>query len=155
MKPQISSLLLCLPLMASAAWAETHTAIVPITAAPATTAVNPADVSAPTQDQPALAEKAEAATTLHSTAEAAASQPVSDQATVEGAAGGESADSVATAATPPTAADAGDGTAPANSGSTGWTGGTGGSVIGTNPAGAVPESKTWQPPTARGLDLQG
>ena len=35
------------------------------------------------------------------------------------------------------------------------TGGTGGSQIGTNTAGAVPESKTWQPPTARGLDLNG
>ncbi len=46
-----------------------------------------------------------------------------------------------------------DGTAPGNSGSTGWTGGTGGAHIGTNPQGALPESKTWQPPTARGLDL--
>lgn len=46
-----------------------------------------------------------------------------------------------------------DGTAPGNSGSTGWTGGTGGAQVGTNPQGALPESKTWQPPTARGLDL--
>lgn len=37
--------------------------------------------------------------------------------------------------------------------STGWSGGTGGAFIGTNPAGAVAVSKTWQPPTARGLDL--
>ena len=45
-----------------------------------------------------------------------------------------------------------DGTAPGNSGSTGWSGGTGGSYIGTTPAGALPSSPTWQPPTARGLD---
>ncbi|MFB2530886.1 hypothetical protein ACEYYB_04925 [Paracoccus sp. p4-l81] len=50
---------------------------------------------------------------------------------------------------------AADGTAPGNDGSTGWTGGTGGSNIGTNPQGAVATSKTWQPPTARGLDLMG
>lgn len=37
--------------------------------------------------------------------------------------------------------------------STGWSGGTGGAFIGTNPAGAVGVSKSWQPPTARGLDL--
>ncbi|MBK4215871.1 hypothetical protein JJJ17_08035 [Paracoccus caeni] len=48
-----------------------------------------------------------------------------------------------------------DGTAPGNAGSSGWTGGTGGSHIGTNAQGALPESKTWQPPTARGLDLAG
>lgn len=45
------------------------------------------------------------------------------------------------------------GTSPGNTGSTGWTGGTGGQHTGTNPQGALPESKTWQPPTARGLDL--
>lgn len=45
------------------------------------------------------------------------------------------------------------GTAPGNTGSTGWTGGTGGNYLGTNPQGALPESRTWQPPTARGLDL--
>jgi hypothetical protein len=48
---------------------------------------------------------------------------------------------------------AADGTSPGNSGSTGWTGGTGGAYMGTNPQGALPESRTWQPPTARGLDL--
>lgn len=47
------------------------------------------------------------------------------------------------------------GTAPGNSGSTGWSGGTGGSHTGTVPAGALPESKTWQPQTASGLDLMG
>lgn len=45
-----------------------------------------------------------------------------------------------------------DGTAPGNAGSTGWSGGTGGSFIGTNTAGATSASRTWQPPTARGLD---
>lgn len=58
----------------------------------------------------------------------------------------------AESATPPDRQSA-DGTAPGNSGSTGWTGGTGGAHVGTNPQGALPESKTWQPPTARGLDL--
>ena len=47
------------------------------------------------------------------------------------------------------------GTDPNNTGSTGWTGGTGGSQIGTNAQGALPASPTWQPPTARGLDLTG
>ncbi|MDI7860358.1 hypothetical protein MRS76_00185 [Rhizobiaceae bacterium n13] len=55
-------------------------------------------------------------------------------------------------ATPPDRTSA-DGTAPGNSGSTGWTGGTGGAYIGTSPHGATEHSKTWQPPTARGLDL--
>ena len=89
---------------------------------------------------------------------AAAIEPVSNQAT----AGQEQQDATATAAasgvaTPATAPQPGapDGTAPGNAGSTGWTGGLGGSQIGTNAAGAVPESKTWQPPTARGLDLRG
>ncbi|MBD9529339.1 hypothetical protein [Paracoccus sp. PAR01] len=48
-----------------------------------------------------------------------------------------------------------DGTAPSNAGSTGWSGGTGGSMIGTNPQGATRHTKTWQSPTARGLDLKG
>jgi hypothetical protein len=43
-------------------------------------------------------------------------------------------------------------TAPGNA-PTGWSGGLGGSYTGTNPQGAVTESPTWQPPTARGLDL--
>ncbi|OJU67438.1 MAG: hypothetical protein BGO05_23360 [Rhizobiales bacterium 63-7] len=55
-------------------------------------------------------------------------------------------------ATPPDRTSA-DGTAPGNAGSTGWTGGTGGVQIGTNPQGATEHSQTWQPPTARGLDL--
>ncbi|WP_206667966.1 hypothetical protein [Teichococcus oryzae] len=60
----------------------------------------------------------------------------------------------AEAATPP-ARNTGDGTAPGNAGSTGWSGGTGGSHIGTNTSGAVNGSRTWQPPTARGLDPIG
>jgi hypothetical protein len=59
---------------------------------------------------------------------------------------------VAEAATKPDTHSAA-GTSPGNTGSTGWTGGTGGAHTATNPAGALPESKTWQPPTARGLDL--
>ncbi|TCL72998.1 hypothetical protein [Rhizobium sp. BK251] len=46
-----------------------------------------------------------------------------------------------------------DSTAPHNAGTSGWTGGTGGAHIGTNPSGATAASTTWQPPTARGLDL--
>ena len=57
----------------------------------------------------------------------------------------------AEAATPPMP---GDGTAPGNA-ATGWSGGFGGSHTGTNPAGAVAGSRTDQPPTARGLDLEG
>lgn len=56
-------------------------------------------------------------------------------------------------ATPP--APGADSTAPGNDGTTGWTGGLGGSQIGTNPSGKTSESVTWQPPTARGLDLKG
>ncbi|HHY01856.1 MAG TPA: hypothetical protein GX686_03175, partial [Paracoccus sp.] len=63
-------------------------------------------------------------------------------------------DSVADAATPPDP-ESPDGTSPGSAGSSGWTGGLGGSTIGTNPSGAVPESRTWQPPTSRGLDLNG
>lgn len=59
---------------------------------------------------------------------------------------------VAEAATRPETHDAA-GTSPGNAGSTGWTGGTGGAHMGTSPQGALPESRTWQPPTARGLDL--
>lgn len=59
----------------------------------------------------------------------------------------------AEAATQPDASE--DGTSAQNSGSTGWSGGTGGSQLGTNTQGAVEESASWQPPTARGLDLMG
>lgn len=70
---------------------------------------------------------------------------------LEGNGGCKSANQ-AEAATAPDRRSA-DGTAPGNTGSTGWTGGTGGTHMGTNPQGALPESRTWQPPTARGLDL--
>jgi opacity protein-like surface antigen len=63
----------------------------------------------------------------------------------------ECAPGVAEAATPPMPGEA---TAPGNA-ATGWSGGLGGSQTGTNPQGAVSESTTWQPPTARGLDLMG
>ncbi|WP_415639316.1 hypothetical protein, partial [Paracoccus nototheniae] len=62
-------------------------------------------------------------------------------------------DTQAEAATQPDASA--DATAPGNAGSTGWSGGTGGSQQGTNTQGAVDSSPTWQPPTARGLDLAG
>lgn len=55
-------------------------------------------------------------------------------------------------ATPPS--PGADSTAPGNAGTTGWTGGLGGSNIGTNPSGKTEDSVTWQPPTARGLDLK-
>lgn len=58
----------------------------------------------------------------------------------------------AEAATPPM--PGAEATAPGNA-ATGWSGGLGGSQTGTNPQGAVAESLTWQPPTARGLDLMG
>jgi hypothetical protein len=61
----------------------------------------------------------------------------------------------ASQAEPATSPDASeDGTAAENSGTTGWSGGTGGSQLGTNGQGAVEQSRTWQPPTARGLDLK-
>ena len=63
------------------------------------------------------------------------------------------ADTMAEPATQPDASE--DATAPENTGTTGWSGGTGGSQLGTNIQGAVESSPTWQPPTARGLDLAG
>ena len=66
-------------------------------------------------------------------------------------------DGTASPATPASDRQGGqdDATAPSNSGSSGWSGGLGGSHIGTTPSGSAPQSPTWQPPTARGLDLQG
>lgn len=63
------------------------------------------------------------------------------------------ADTMAEPATQPDPSE--DATAPENTGTTGWSGGTGGSQLGTNIQGAVESSPTWQPPTARGLDLAG
>ena len=62
-------------------------------------------------------------------------------------------DTVAENATPPQ--PSADSTDANNSGSSGWSGGLGGSHLGTNTQGAVTASPTWQPPTARGLDLAG
>lgn len=62
-------------------------------------------------------------------------------------------DTVAEAATAPQ--PGADSTDANNTGSSGWSGGLGGSVLGTNTQGAVAQSPTWQPPTARGLDLAG
>lgn len=62
-------------------------------------------------------------------------------------------DTVAENATPPQ--PGADSTDANNSGSSGWSGGLGGSHLGTNTQGAVAASPTWQPPTARGLDLAG
>lgn len=45
-------------------------------------------------------------------------------------------------------------TAPGNA-ATGWSGGLGGSHTGTSPQGATADSRSWQPPTARGVDLKG
>lgn len=47
----------------------------------------------------------------------------------------------------------GSGTAPGNAGSTGWSGGTGGSFAGTSQHAPTPDSPTWQPEVAHGLDL--
>jgi hypothetical protein len=76
---------------------------------------------------------------------AAAQEPVASSGCATSASKAEPA----TAPSP----DSRDGTSPGNSGSTGWSGGTGGAYIGTNPQGATEHSQTWQPPTARGLDL--
>ncbi|WP_159995892.1 hypothetical protein [Roseomonas sp. 18066] len=72
------------------------------------------------------------------------------QGTTPGAAPACEGGSQATPATPRQAGA--DATAPGNAGSTGWSGGTGGSQIGTSTQGGSPQSATWQPPTARGLD---
>lgn len=63
------------------------------------------------------------------------------------------ANTVAENATPPQPGV--DSTDANNSGTSGWSGGLGGSHLGTNTQGAVTASSTWQPPTARGLDLTG
>ncbi|WBU65418.1 hypothetical protein [Paracoccus aerodenitrificans] len=82
----------------------------------------------------------------------AASQP--EEAAQDGTqADAGSSGSVAVPATQPSAAE--EGTSAQNAGTTGWTGGTGGSQIGTTPAGALPQSRTWQPPVASGLALRG
>jgi len=126
-----------------------NTDAAPVEAAPADAAsadTAPADAAAETTaeaepTQPASVE------TAPETAEPQAEAQDGTQASV----GDQGA--VATPATEPEPAEGG--TAPENAGSTGWTGGTGGAFIGTTPAGAVPQSKTWQPPVTTGLDLLG
>lgn len=71
-----------------------------------------------------------------------------------GALAQEAKDCAAGVAEPATPPEAGDATAPGNA-ATGWSGGLGGSHTGTSPSGAVETSKTWQPATARGIDLAG
>lgn len=56
------------------------------------------------------------------------------------------------AADPKTAAAAPATRTPSQAGATGWHGGTGGSYLGTSNSGQTPDSPTWQPSTARGLD---
>lgn len=151
--------LACAPAFAQSAAPGTTSEGVPTeprqTATPATTAQAMQDHSAPAT--PAV-ETAQGQSVAAGSQAAADINPPSNQATSgsqeQDAAAGGASSGVATAATAPDKATP-DGTAPGNSGSTGWTGGTGGSQIGTNTAGALPESKTWQPPTARGLDLRG
>ena len=62
-------------------------------------------------------------------------------------------DTVAQPATQPQPGS--DSTEANNAGTSGWSGGLGGSHLGTNTQGALNASPTWQPPTARGLDLTG
>ncbi|MTD99709.1 hypothetical protein GIY56_05370 [Paracoccus sp. YIM 132242] len=79
-----------------------------------------------------------------------------DQTEVQGQSGEgacPATDSLAENATPPQ--PGADSTDANNAGSSGWSGGLGGSHLGTNAQGALTTSPTWQPPTARGLDLKG
>lgn len=116
-----------------------NTDAAPVEATPADAAAQTTAEAEPTQ--PASVE------TAPETAEPQAEAQDGTQASV----GDQGA--VATPATEPEPAEGG--TAPENAGSTGWTGGTGGAFIGTTPAGAVPQSKTWQPPVTTGIDLLG
>ncbi|NHF72287.1 hypothetical protein [Paracoccus xiamenensis] len=109
---------------------------------------------APATDAPASeVTTADSATTESVTGESTATTepPAATQEGTQAEIG--SAGAVDTPATAP--APGQDGTAAANAGTTGWTGGTGGARLGTTPSGAVPESKTWQPPVATGIDLKG
>ncbi|WP_229582611.1 hypothetical protein [Paracoccus sp. S-4012] len=144
-------------LMAGGAYAQAPAPAVPPEVAASgnvSTPVPPAEVTGPvlTVDRPPLPgfgeiPAAQAADTLDSA-------QASDEALAAADPAAATPDS--TQAEPATApVNAADGTAPGAAGSTGWTGGTGGAFIGTNPSGAVAVSKSWQPPTARGLDLGG
>lgn len=87
---------------------------------------------------------------------AAVDQPRAAQTREQGQSGEGDCPAPDTVAQPATQPEPGaEGTDPANAGTSGWTGGLGGSHLGTNAQGALPASPTWQPPTARGLDLTG
>lgn len=78
------------------------------------------------------------------------------QTQVQGQSGEGNCPAPDTVAQPATQPEPGsDSTEANNAGTSGWSGGLGGSHLGTNAQGAVNASPTWQPPTARGLDLAG
>lgn len=134
----------------STGWAQTSTA-------PAAPGMGTPDMSQP--------RAAREAPTNQAPAEALANQPV-DQAPVDappanltevqGQSGEGKCPAADTVAQPATVPQPGsDSTEANNTGTSGWSGGLGGSQLGTNTQGAIPSSSTWQPPTARGLDLAG
>lgn len=140
---RLSALLAATALTASAAWAQT---------APV--------APAPTDSQPPAA--AAPATPGQSAARPAAEQPVAaalapaEETQEQGLSGEGDCPAPDTMAQPATMPQPGaDSTDANNAGSSGWSGGLGGSQLGTNAQGAVTASPTWQPPTARGLDLKG
>lgn len=111
--------------------------------------------STPAIDQPRAVNEA-AATPSPAAPIPSAPQPTPAATQAQGQSGEGDCPAPSTVAAPATAPQPGaDSTDANNAGNTGWSGGTGGSQIGTNAQGAVPASPTWQPPTARGLDLTG
>ncbi len=122
-------------------------------AEPATEAPPAAQPEIPAPTTPGTEATAPATPGTEATAQAPATpeRPAAEQDGTQAEVGSQGA--VATPVTQP--APGQDGTAAVNAGTTGWTGGTGGAQLGTTPAGALPESKTWQPPVATGIDLKG
>lgn len=99
---------------------------------------------------------AQTAPTTQTAPATGADQPRAAQTQAQGQSGEGDCPAPDTVAQPATQPQPGaEGTDPANAGTSGWTGGLGGSQLGTNAQGALPDSPTWQPPTARGLDLAG
>lgn len=149
---RLSALLAATALTASAAWAQTA----PV--APAPTDSQPPAAAAPASPgQPAAAPAAAqpAATPAAEQPVAAAPAPA-EQTQEQGLSGEGDCPAPDTMAQPATMPQPGaDSTDANNAGSSGWSGGLGGSQLGTNAQGAVTASPTWQPPTARGLDLKG
>ncbi|WP_207101886.1 hypothetical protein [Paracoccus shandongensis] len=89
-------------------------------------------------------------------AQTAPTAPAATQTQAQGQSGEGNCPPRDTVAEPATAPQPGsDSTEANNSGTSGWSGGLGGSHLGTNAQGALTTSPTWQPPTARGLDLKG